>query len=434
MGTNSRDGKGAFMIRQACPERDIPCRNVAAVPRDSVQTSWRRLRAAGAWAAFGDGIVAVAVPLLAIETTHDPVAVAGVTAALYVPWALATAFGPALLAGADRRTVMGGLDTARALAMGWLGADALLGNVGLPTLYAVAVISGLAVTLVDDAERETASAIAPALRGRRVGGGIAAAEVVADGFVGLPIGALLFEFLVPLPFFAVAFTSTVAALLALSVAHGPDPATDRAVSARPARELRDAFGELLGDTGGRALAFVAAAVSLLGSVVVGPLVLLAVIELGLGALGFGVLLTAIAGGSLLGGLITPDIARRTGHRPMLGLALVAGGAGYGAAAVTEETLVVGALLAVGALAGMAVTVTTGMVRRRGEPAGRALHLLSWAAIPIGALAGGVVADVWGLQAPLVAAGAGFAALLPVVLLASPQPVVGRGSAVFAKIG
>ena len=82
----------------------------------TVGTDQRRLRRSSTIAGVGDGVVAVALPLLAANLTHDPLAVAAVVAAQHLPWALVHV-GWRFLNG-DRRTLIGTVDTSRAL---WIG-------------------------------------------------------------------------------------------------------------------------------------------------------------------------------------------------------------------------------------------------------------------------------------------------------------------------
>jgi len=46
----------------------------------------RRLRRSSTMAGVGDGVVAVALPLLAANVTRDPLAIAAVVAAQHLPW------------------------------------------------------------------------------------------------------------------------------------------------------------------------------------------------------------------------------------------------------------------------------------------------------------------------------------------------------------
>ena len=50
--------------------------------------------------------MATALPLLAVNISRDPLAIAGVVAAQHLPW-IAVALGWRLVAGVDRRTVIG---------------------------------------------------------------------------------------------------------------------------------------------------------------------------------------------------------------------------------------------------------------------------------------------------------------------------------------
>jgi len=367
-------------------------------------------------------MIAVGLPLLAADTTRDPLPVALVVAALYLPWAVVAVAGPALTSGADRRTVIGALDTGRTVVFAWLGVQALLGTVDLATIVGAAVLAGAAVALVDDAEQETAAALAGGPTGDD-GGRLVAPAVVSDGFLGIPAGAVLFAVIPGAPFLVAAGTYTLAALLALTVLHAP-PAPPRGAGAEPSVVARRALSSTV-VVGGA----VSIGISLAGSIVAGPLVLVGLDELGLDATGIGVLFTAMAAGSLAGGMLAPDLGGRAGSVALVSMLLV-GAAGYAAAGILAGSLAAGAALTVASLASMAAMVLSRRHRSADAVAARALHALTWTAIPAGAVAGGLLAGAWGLRAPLLAAAAGLVAVVGLVPVAARPR---RDAGVFAKI-
>jgi len=316
----------------------------------------------------------------------------------------------------------------------WLGLQALAGSVDIVSIAVVAIVAGAGVALVDDAEQDTAAAVTPTGSATEAGGRLAVPEVVSDGFLGIPAGALLFAVIPGAPFLVAAGIYTIAALLALTVPHAPSASTGPVPDGTlmPGAVARSALssGVLVGGA-------VAIGVSLLGSAVAGPLVLVGLDELGLEAAGVGALLTAMAAGSLAGGVLAPELGDRLGTTAALAGALLVGAAGYGAAGLVEGTLAVGAALTAASLATMAAMVLARRHRAGDALSRRALHAVCWAAIPLGAVAGGLVAEAWGLHAPLLAAGAGLALLVPLVPTASrpgPSTTALTRRPVLAEIG
>jgi MFS family permease len=81
-------------------------------------SGFRRLWAASTVSALGDGMYLAALPLLAAELTRDPLAVAVVTFAGWLPWLLFALPAGALVDRLDRRRVMWVVDSVRALVVG----------------------------------------------------------------------------------------------------------------------------------------------------------------------------------------------------------------------------------------------------------------------------------------------------------------------------
>jgi hypothetical protein len=170
---------------------------------------------------------------------------------------------------------------------------------------------------------------------------------------------------------------------------------------------------------------VAALQALATSAVLGVLVLFALDDLGLGAPSFGVLLGALAAGAALGGLAAPELGRALGGpRGTAAAALVAALAyGIAAGASSPSFPVVGAVaLVVGSAAAMAAGVLARAElharggRRLGAGGLRAFHLVVWSAIPLGAVVGGLVAEVAGVATAVAVAGGAPAVAAAVLAL------------------
>src|SRR5205814_10247629 len=72
----------------------------------------------GTVSALGDGVTAVAAPLLVARLTGNPLQVSGVAVAATLPWLLFSLLSGGLVDRLDRRRVMVVVDTVRAVAVG----------------------------------------------------------------------------------------------------------------------------------------------------------------------------------------------------------------------------------------------------------------------------------------------------------------------------
>ena len=394
--------------------------------RKDLDVDLRRLRRSAALAGIGDGVIAVALPLLTASVTRDPLDVASVFAAQHVPWLLVALLRTRLGARIDRRTTVGLGDTVRAVALGYLGLQALVGEQTLFLLQLVAFAVGIGEALTDDAEGTATADLPSGPKASAPSTRTAVTGMAALALIGLPIGGFLYEVLAAVPPLVDVLPFAFAALFALSLRRRIVPAVP--ASPEPSRPT------LLPGTGPVILA--AAVVSALSSAVLGVLVLFALDDLGLGAPAFGALLAGLAVAGGIGGLLAPEVGHLLGLRTTATLALLAAGGGVaGASLVADPVSPYPAVLALAVATGsaaIAVVILRALLHSR---AGRTvpiagldpLHVAVWGAIPLGALAGGAIASSTGvadlylyLGAATAAVGVAAAALRP-----SPRPADNR---------
>jgi MFS family permease len=140
------------------------------------------------------------------------------------------------------------------------------------------------------------------------------------------------------------------------------------------------------------------------------LVLLATQTLHVGTRGYGLLWTAAAVGSVLGGLVNPAITRRLGLLPSLTVAMAAFAIADAGVGLAPNFAVAAALMACNGFFVTMWNVVTVTLRQRIVPAellGRVnsvYRMIGWGLMPLGALAGGFVAHAAGLRAAFVVAG------------------------------
>jgi hypothetical protein len=360
------------------------------------------LRRAALVAGVAEGVVATALPLLAASITRDPLAIAAVVAAQHLPW-IVVALGWPLVGRIDRRTVVGLVHTMRSLAVAYLGLQVLASTDTILQIQLVALVVGLGEALSGVVEDEAGDS---RLSTRGMWG---------VALVGMPLGGVLYEVFAAVPFLMDVLFFALAALFALFV---PRPVRAPAAEREPIRWPRLAPG-----TGPVALTALLASAA--RSAVLGVLVLFALVDLGLGAPAWGLLLAGLAAATAAGGFVAPETGSALGLK-----------AGFVvAAAVSGVALVVAARVAdaerpwTSAVAlGIAwATATTGAVLLRallpaaaGRPvtdgALRAFHLAEWVGVCGGALAGGWWARDHGVAGTVQAAAAGWALAAVAVLL------------------
>ncbi len=382
-----------------------------------------KLWAAAGISNLGDGVIGVAFPLVVVSITRDPFAVAMATVVNRIPWFLFALVSGALVDRLDRRAVMVTTDAFRAVVVGLLGVLLVAGDVGLPLIYTVGFLLGLAETFFDT----SAEAILPALVDDEglpaANGRLQATEWIGNAFVGPPFGALLFAVTAGLPFLFDAGTFAVAAFLIAAI-----PGTYRTEREGPVGTLRSDIGEGLGwlwrHTVLRTLSLMAGVTNMVAFGIIAVFVLFIQDEIGLGDLGYGLILSGLGVGGLLGALLSGTIVKRIGPgTTLLGSVTLLGVNGL-IMGLTSEVWLIALLTASYGIAITAWNVVAVSLRQgltpdalRGRVASVA-RLMAWGTQPIGALLGGVVAEAWGLRAPFFVAVAVWA-----VMLAVTAPIV-----------
>jgi MFS family permease len=378
-----------------------------------------RLYASSATSNLADGIGRTALPLIAASYTRDPVLVSGLASFAFLPWLLFALVSGAVVDRVDRRYAMSAANAVRALSLGVLAVLVVAGEGSVLALYVVAFLLGTAETIYDSATRALLPQVIERRHLDRANSLLTAEESLGQQFIGSPLGSALFALAVVLPVALNSVGFAIAALLILTVrgVQRPQrtggPTTVRADVAEGVRWLWN--HRLL-----RGFTLISGATCLANSMINGVLVLYVLEVLHLPSSRFGFFVLAAGVGALLGGLATPRVARLLGRVRALTLGAAVSALAIGLMGFVDNGWVAAALSAVMAAGVMVWNVLTMSLRQLLIPEhifGRvqgAYRTLVWGAIPLGALAGGVVADLLGISAVFLVSGAALLVLAGVL--------------------
>lgn len=373
---------------------------------------FRRLWAASAVSNLGDGVRLTALPLLATELTSNPNAIAGVAVAQQLPWLLFALHGGVLADRYDRRNLRIGLDTMRAVAMGALTLLIVFDRASIIALFVVAAIISAAEVVVDTSSMALIPSLVDESQLERAGGIMSSTELIAGSLAGPPLGGLLFAGAVAAPFGFDAMSFLLAALVASTIlggyrATGPD--IGAAVTTSMRGEIAEGFRWLWQHPLLRNLALVSTALGFANLMAGAVLVLFARETLDLGPFGFGLLLVPSAVGGVFGSLLAQRLRNfRLGL--VLGAAVMFSALAMIAIGFTTNAYLVGLLSAFDAAAVLVWNVLTVALRQRLIPdhllgrVGACYSFFVFLAMPLGAVMGGLIADVWTLPTVFVVAG------------------------------
>jgi MFS family permease len=376
---------------------------------------FNRLFTASVLSNLGDGVMITAFPLLATGFTSSPPAVAAMTAAATAPWLLFGLVSGVFVDRVERIRMMWIVDLARAAVVGGLWLLLAGGGGGLPLLYAVVFVLGVAETLFDSAAMAVVPSLVESRSLEKANGRLFAGQLVTNQFVGPPLGALLFGLAATLPVAVDSISFLVSALLLLRIRvprHEPPVASRRSVLT----ELKEGLGWLWSHRDIRAMAIGAAVINLAYTGALAVLVLFAKEDLGLSDLGYGALFVAMGTGALIGSLTASRVSGRMGRRTTMILSV---------ALISVGLLVIGLIpvvvvTAVGMSAISLVTEFWNVVavsyRQHATPdhlRGRvmsAYRFIAYGSYPLGALWGGWVAGVAGIPMTFLLGGMAVAGL------------------------
>ncbi|MGW4649728.1 MFS transporter [Kitasatospora sp. NPDC004289] len=374
-------------------------------------TGFGRLWTAQTVSSLGDGVLHSALPLITLTLTRDPLAIAVVTAAGTLPWLLFGILGGALVDRWDRRRTMWVADAARALLLAVPAAALALDALTIPLLAAVAFLLGLGGLFFDTA----ATAYLPGLLGRdaalleRANSRMRGTQTAASGFAGPPAGSALLALGRAVPLLADALSFALSALLVRSLPAVPVPAPEARESLL--KQARAGASHVFRDRLLLGLALRPAVGNVAFLAMETVLALFAHDRLGVGASGYGLLLTAEAVGGLFGAGFASLLGRRLGTGTALTCTATVEGLAILAVAAAPNAYVAGLGLAVCGAGIGATMVLAPSLRQAIVPAhlmGRVAstsRMLSMCAAPFGAFLGGWLATAYDVRTPIfVAAG------------------------------
>jgi MFS family permease len=393
-------------------------------------SAYWRLWWANAVSYAGDGALVSALPLFAVTVTKDPRLISLVSAAIFLPWLLLSLPAGAIVDRHDRVGLMWRSQAFQFAVMSVLTVLIVTHAAGIAALAAAGFLIGCAEVVYSNAEQSALPALVPPDLLPRANGNQQVVLTIGETFAGPPLGSALFAVRAALPFGldAVSFAGSAALLVGLPRTAQPrpqQPGSDQRMRAQIAEGVRWlARHRLL-----RTVALLLGVSNFSSQMGQATLVLLATQTLHVGTGGYGLLWTAAAIGSVLGGLVNPAITRRLGLLPSLTVAMAAFAALDVGIGLAPDFAVAAALMTCNGFFVTMWNVVTVTLRQRIVPAellGRVnsvYRMLGWGLMPLGALAGGFIAHEAGLRAAYIVGGV----LSGVALLAALPVLAGAAS-------
>ncbi|HEV7865469.1 MAG TPA: MFS transporter, partial [Acidimicrobiia bacterium] len=316
----------------------------------------------------------------------------------------------------DRRRIMIGVHLARAVVLLGVSGAISLDQVNITFVLVALFLLGTAETFADT----TASTVLPMLIAKRdLGLGnarLVAGFITVNQLAGPPLGAALFAAGTVVPFLGQGACMLASAVLTSRLVL-PTHGIEKPARSHVGREIADGVRWLWRNPAVRTLALTIVSFNITFGAAFSILVLYAVERLGTGEVGFGLLTTATAFGGLLGTAGYGWLTARVSLGNIMRGGLIIETLTHLALAVTTRPWVALCIMFVFGAHTFVWATTSTSIRQRMVPTGlqgrvSSVYLIGvQAGLVVGGLAGGIIADAWGITAPFWFGFAGSAILV-----------------------
>lgn len=364
---------------------------------------FHRFWGAGVFTNLADGMLVVALPLIAVSLTQDPLLVAGLTAVRFLPWLLLAPLSGVLIDRVHRVRAMVVSNTVATLVMAGLILAVVTGSLSVWLLYAAMFALICCETVTDPASRIAVVQLVPARLLDRANSRVEGGRLVAQECLGRPVAGFLFAAgaVAPLVGIAGSYALCVVLLCAVplvwrrAVPSEGEPARTEGFL----RSTGEGFRQVLGDPILRGNMLCNAGMMVGANMGGAVLVLHAQDGLGVPAVFFGAFMTSSAIGGVLASLTADRVITRFGRRTSvtggyLGMAVC-----FTGVALVGEPYSAFALLAVSGFCMVVSNIAASPFHQtvvpdavRGRVAGVS-RMIGWGVTPLGALAGGLLGRI-----------------------------------------
>ena len=384
-----------------------------APPREPLGPRFHHLLAFTGLSNLADGILLVGAPLYAITLTRAPGEIALLSAAVTAPWLFVALYAGLVVDRHDRPRIIAAATVVRALALVAATLAAVTGHLTLPLLVLTLLVHGCAEVFADTSSRALVPDVAPHGRLAAANSRLMGIEQLANAFLGGPVAGFVLALGAGWVFGLPAALATACLVIVLRGLWGkvPAPRTPDAAPTSRRSELKEGITYLRRHRVVRPLILGGTAFNFATSAYFAVFVLWVVgpgSAVGLPEKAYGLLMIGFAVGAISGAVLAERIVGEGRERRV-----IAATWGFGAVILVVPALVpnpwaIAAALTAAGFANMVGNVATSSLRQRLIPSrllGRvsgASTTIAYGAMPLGALLGGLVAELLGLRALMLA--------------------------------
>ena len=389
-------------------------------PKVRLGRNYWKLWAASGVSNVGDGVAAIAYPWLASAITRDPVLIALIAVAQRLPWLVFSLPAGVITDRLDRKKIMLWSSVFRTVLTGLVALAVLASSDSLPSaseiangvtgdsnmaLYVVLVVAsllfGMAEVLFDNSAQTILPAIVEPEGLEKANGRLWGGEMIANSFIGPPLGSVLIGIAFVLPFLFDMSTFAVAAVLIFAIsgvftAAGTEPGSVPVERKSFWAEIKEGVSWLWAHPLLRPMAIILGLMNGLGSVTFATFILFSQEVLGVDAFTFALLGMAGAVGGVIGAVSAPKISSALGSGPSLYVTLIGGAATMFVIGVATHWVLVAVMFGMYTVTAVLWNVITVSLRQTIIPdhlLGRVnsvYRFFAWGMMPVGLLLGGLM--------------------------------------------
>jgi predicted MFS family arabinose efflux permease len=387
--------------------RLVPARVIETVTPSRLGHSFRWLLASSAISNVGDGVALAAGPLLVASLTQDPLLVSFALLAQQLPNLFFGIPAGAIADRFDRRRIVAAVNLVRAAVLVVLAATIVGEAVSIAIVLLTLFVLGTAEIFADVSSNSLVPRVVPREHLGVANARLTGSFLLTNQLLGPPIGAFLFSAGMALPFAANAACFALGALLVTRVVTDVVELTAERAGERHSlrQEMADGVRWLVAHPPMRTLALTIIAFNVTYGAAWSVLVLYASERLGMSAVGFGLLTTAIAIGGIFGTSAYGRLERRFALADIMRGGLVIETFTHLVLALTTSPVVALATMVVFGAHAFVWGTTSTVVRQRAVPdelLGRVTGVYTVGlvgGIVVGTPIGGLLAREFGITAP-----------------------------------
>ncbi len=395
--------------------------------------SFRWLLASSVITNAGDGVALAAGPLLVASLTRDPLLVSMALLAQVLPQLLFGVPAGAVADRHDRRRIVAGVNLVRAAVLAVLAVTIVTGSVSIAAVLGALLALGIAETFADVGSSSLLPRLVPREDLGIANARLQSAFLLTNQLIAPPIGAFLFAAGMALPFATNAACFALGALLVSRIVLRPgdrpseQPETEPTAKRSSIRsDMAEGLRWLLAHPPMRTLALTIFLFNVTFGAAWSVLVLYAEDRLGMTAVGFGLLTTAMAVGGIIGTASYGRLERRFSLGDIMRVGLLIETATHLVLALTTSAAVALLTFVVFGAHAFVWGTTSTVVRQRAVPdalLGRVTGVYTvagFAGVVVGTPIGGLLARELGITAPFWFGFVGSAVLVIVLWRQFPK--------------